>query len=110
MYYSARSGYGPEAIPGDYSVELVMPNKKLVSSLNVKIDPRWNIPKSDLEKQFNTANEVISMIEESQEKLNEMMSNPQYCQSKGLYSKADVVRNSINNVLRDYEMTTLGNR
>ena len=74
MYYSARSGYGPEAIPGDYSVELVMPNKKLVSSLNVKIDPRWNIPKSDLEKQFNTANEVISMIEESQEKLNEMRS------------------------------------
>ena len=51
-----------------------MPNKKLVSSLNVKIDPRWNIPKSDLEKQFNTANEVISMIEESQEKLSEMRS------------------------------------
>ena len=28
--------------------------------------------------------------------------------TQGLYSKADVVRNSINNILRDYELTTLG--
>lgn len=56
----------------------------------------------------NPLNVRLHHIQE--EKLNEMMSNPQYCKSKGLYSKADVVRNSINNVLRDYEMTTLGNR
>ena len=56
----------------------------------------------------NPLNVRLHQIQE--DKLNEMMSNPQCCQSKGLYSKADVVRNSINNVLRDYEMTTLGNR
>ena len=31
MYYSARSGYGPEAIPGDYSIELVTPNEKFIT-------------------------------------------------------------------------------
>lgn len=56
----------------------------------------------------NPLNVRLHHIQE--EKLNEMMSNSKYCKSKGLYSKADVVRNSINNVLRDYEMTTLGNR
>ena len=56
----------------------------------------------------NPLNVRLHRVQE--EKLNEMMSNPQYCQSKGLYSKADVVRNSINNILKDYEMTTLGTR
>ena len=45
-----------------------------------------------------------------EETLNEMMSNQQYCQSRGLYSKSDVVRNSINNVLKDYQKSTLGTR
>ena len=43
-----------------------------------------------------------------EETLNEMMTNTSYCMSKGIYSKSDVVRNSINNVLRDYQKTTLG--
>ena len=42
--------------------------------------------------------------------LNEMMTNTSYCMSKGIYSKSDVVRNSINNILRDYDLTTLGTR
>jgi hypothetical protein len=42
--------------------------------------------------------------------LNEMMTNTSYCMSKGIYSKSDVVRNSINNVLKDYQKTTLGTR
>ena len=74
MYYSARSGYGPEAIPGNYSIELVSENEKFVTNLSVKIDPRWDIPLDDLKKQFTSANEVKSMIEKSQEKLNEMRS------------------------------------
>ena len=35
----------------------------------VDIDPRWEIPESDLIKQYETANIVIDMIEESQDKL-----------------------------------------
>ena len=45
-----------------------------------------------------------------EETLNEMMTNTSYCMSKGIYSKSDVVRNSINNVLKDYQKTTLGTR
>jgi len=45
-----------------------------------------------------------------EETLNEMMTDTSYCMSKGIYSKSDVVRNSINNVLRDYQKTTLGTR
>lgn len=41
-------------------------------------------------------------------KLNEMIKNESYCRSKGIYSKSDVVRNSINNILKEYEYTTLG--
>ena len=29
---------------------------------------------------------------------------------KGLYSKADALRSGLNNVIKDYEMTTLGTR
>jgi len=72
MYYSSRSGYGPEAVPGDYNVELITMDQKYSTTLSVKIDPRWDIPEGDLVKQFNTANEVIDMINESQEKLSEM--------------------------------------
>ena len=72
MYYSSRGGYGPEAIPDDYNVELITMDQKYSTTLSVKIDPRWDIPEGDLVKQFNTANEVIDMINESQEKLSEM--------------------------------------
>ena len=50
----------------------------------------------------------LHLIQE--ETLNEMMTDTSYCMSKGIYSKSDVVRNSINNVLRDYQKTTLGTR
>ena len=56
----------------------------------------------------NPLNVRLHQVQEN--KLNEMMNNQSYCVSKGIYAKADVVRNSINNVLKDYEMTTLGNR
>ena len=45
-----------------------------------------------------------------EDKLNEMIKNESYCMSKGIYSKSDVIRNSINNALKDYEYTTLGTR
>ena len=41
-------------------------------------------------------------------KLNEMIKNETYCRSRGIYSKSDLIMNSINNELRHYEHTTLG--
>ena len=41
-------------------------------------------------------------------KLNEMIKNENYCQQKGIYSKSDAVRNALNNVIKDYEYSTLG--
>ena len=72
MYYSARGGYGPEAIPGKYTIEMNINEDTYSSPFTVKIDPRWDIPQSELIKQFEVANEVIDMIEESQDKLKEM--------------------------------------
>jgi len=49
----------------------------------------------------------VRLFHVQKNKLNDLLSES-YCRSKGIYSKADVVRNSINNILRDYELTTLG--
>ncbi|MDC1535237.1 hypothetical protein N8466_00620 [Gammaproteobacteria bacterium] len=42
------------------------------------------------------------------EKLDEMIKDESYCQSKGIYSKSDVVRNTINNALKEWDYTRLG--
>jgi len=50
----------------------------------------------------------VRLHQVQEDKLNEMIKNETYCVTKGIYSKADAVRASLNNVLKDYEMTTLG--
>jgi DNA-directed RNA polymerase beta subunit len=72
MYYSARRGNGPLAIPGTYTVELKVLDKTYSRPFIVKMDPRWKTSASDLKKQYEISNEVILMINESQEKLAEM--------------------------------------
>lgn len=54
----------------------------------------------------NPINVRISTYQEN--KLNEMIKNESYCYKKGIYSKVDAVRRGLNNVIKDYEMTTLG--
>jgi hypothetical protein len=54
----------------------------------------------------NPINVRISTYQEN--KLNEMIKNESYCHKKGIYSKVDAVRSGLNNVIKDYEMTTLG--
>ena len=54
----------------------------------------------------NPLNVRLHQIQEN--KLNEMMKNESYCQKKGIYSKSDAVRNALNNIIKDYEYTTLG--
>ena len=72
MYYSAERGNGPHAIPGTYTVELHVLNSVYKKPLIVKMDPRWNISIQDLKKQFDISSKVVSLINESQEKLDEM--------------------------------------
>ena len=72
MYYSARGGYGPDALPGNYLIELEIEGIKYNQDFKVSIDPRWKIAREELVKQFNSAMIVKDMIEESQEKLNEI--------------------------------------
>ena len=50
----------------------------------------------------------VRLHEYQENKLNEMIKNDSYCRKKGLYSKADALRSGLNNVIKDYEMTTLG--
>jgi|TARA_B100001079_G_scaffold109534_1_gene94326 hypothetical protein len=52
----------------------------------------------------------VRLYRVQEEKLDEMMSNESYCIKKGIYSKSDAVRSSLNNIIKDYEMTTLGTR
>ena len=50
----------------------------------------------------------VRLHEYQENKLNEMIKNETYCRRKGLYSKADALRCGLNNLIKDYEMTTLG--
>ena len=50
----------------------------------------------------------VRLHQVQENKLNEMIKNESYCQRKGIYSKSDAVRNALNNIIKDYEYTTLG--
>ena len=50
----------------------------------------------------------VRLHQYQESKLNEMIKNETYCQRKGIYSKSDAVRNALNNIIKDYEYTTLG--
>ena len=50
----------------------------------------------------------VRLHQVQEDKLNEMIKNETYCQQKGIFSKVDAVRTGLNNVIKDYEMTTLG--
>ena len=53
-------------------IELSINEKVLSVPLTVSVDPRWDVSKADLQNQFDIANQVIKLINESQKKLNEM--------------------------------------
>ena len=72
MYYSASRSYGPEAVPGIYMIELSINEEVLSVPLTVAVDPRWDVSNADLQNQFDIANQVIKLINESQKKLSEM--------------------------------------
>ncbi len=56
-----------------------------------------------------TANPLQVRLQQDQEdKLNAMLTDHSYCRSKGIYSKSDVVRNTINNALKEWDYSRLG--
>ena len=54
----------------------------------------------------NPLNVRLHQVQEN--KLNEMIKNESYCMKKGIFNKSDAIRTGLNNVLKDYEYTTLG--
>ena len=52
----------------------------------------------------------VRLHQYQENKLNEIINNESYCMKKGLYSKADAVRTGLNNIIKDYELTTAGTR
>jgi len=50
----------------------------------------------------------VRLHQVQQNKLNEMIKNESYCMKKGIFNKSDAIRTGLNNVLKDYEYTTLG--
>jgi len=50
----------------------------------------------------------VRLHQVQEDKLNEMIKNESYCMRKGIFNKSDAIRTGLNNVLKDYEMTTLG--
>jgi hypothetical protein len=62
LYEYGAGAKGPLALPGKYEVKLTVDGKTFTSSLEIKPDPRLNVPRADLERQF-------SMLMEIQQKL-----------------------------------------
>jgi hypothetical protein len=53
---------GPLALPGKYQVRLTAEGKSQTAPLEVKLDPRVNVPVSDLEKQFKLLMDVREQL------------------------------------------------
>ncbi|MFH1964165.1 MAG: glycosyl hydrolase, partial [Acidobacteriota bacterium] len=53
---------GPEAVPGVYKVRLTAGELVLTESFELRADPRWEVPVSDLQGTFNLAVEIRDMI------------------------------------------------
>jgi photosystem II stability/assembly factor-like uncharacterized protein len=53
---------GPLAVPGKYQVRLTVDGKSLTAPLELKLDPRLNVPQADLQKQFDLAIQIRDQI------------------------------------------------
>ena len=50
----------------------------------------------------------VRLFNEQSKILNELITDEQYCATRGIYSVSDIVRNNINSTLKEYEMNKLG--
>lgn len=54
--------YGPQVVPGEYTVKLIVGDKTLSKKLRVEIDPALEVTESELQTQFNTAIQLRDMV------------------------------------------------
>ena len=82
MEFSAGREPGPQAVPGTYLVGLTVGDWKSSTSFEVKIDPRWTgITAQGLTAKFELEQEIIALINESQEMVREIRSIRQQANS-----------------------------
>jgi photosystem II stability/assembly factor-like uncharacterized protein len=66
-YDTPRSPLGPLALPGEYTVRLIVNGHTSEALLTVKMDPRVNTPPAGLEQQFNLEMRLASELTASAE-------------------------------------------
>jgi photosystem II stability/assembly factor-like uncharacterized protein len=62
-----RLPLGPSALPGQYTVRLIVNGHTYTAPLNVKVDPRLKTPLAGLEQQFRLETRLASLMNESYE-------------------------------------------
>ena len=114
LYEYEAGSKGPLALPGQYSVRLTVDGKSLTQPLEVKLDPRLNVSREDLEKQFtmlidvrsqltrvyNLANEVIDLrkqITDMKQRVNPEQAKPMLVEAQALDEKLEVLQNKLIN-------------
>ncbi len=75
MVFSTKSAPGPKAVPGIYKVHLTVNGEIQTQELEIVKDPRWeNITVADYQEQYDFAQEIKSLINESQNHIRAMRS------------------------------------
>jgi photosystem II stability/assembly factor-like uncharacterized protein len=66
-----RYPLGPNALPGTYTVRLIVDGKASTAPLNVKMDPRVKTPGDGLQKKFEAEAHLASIVSESTQALHQ---------------------------------------
>jgi photosystem II stability/assembly factor-like uncharacterized protein len=84
---------GPSALPGNYTVRLIVDGKSSTAPLTVKMDPRVKTPAADLLKKFQEESRLAEILSESSEAA--MQAEAVGDQLKKLESQAGSVREAV---------------
>ncbi len=63
---------GPLALPGKYQVRLTVEGKSLTAPMELKLDPRLNVPQGDLQKQFDLAIQIRDQLSRVYDTVNQI--------------------------------------
>ncbi|MGI8960722.1 MAG: WD40/YVTN/BNR-like repeat-containing protein [Bryobacteraceae bacterium] len=73
LYEYENGSKGPMALPGKYQVRLIADGRTLATPLELKLDPRLNVPREDLEKQFALLMDIRSQLTRVYDLANEVI-------------------------------------
>ena len=91
---------GPVAVPGQYQVRLTVGGESQVAPLELKLDPRVNVPQTDLAQQFNMLMQIkeeLSLVYDAVNQIQDVRSQvaglkrrlPENASTKPIASSAD---------------------